>query len=117
ASRFDLGRVHDARDGSYGVRELRLLDAELFASGGGEPIVSGATFRGRRAPLGGDPAFGEHALQGGVERAFLDAQRFVRHALNVLRDAVAVQRAEAQRLEGEHLESPGDEVALFTWHI
>jgi hypothetical protein len=45
---------------------------QLLAAVGGERVVAGAAIAGGDAPLGGDPAFDQHALQGRVERAFFD---------------------------------------------
>src|ERR1041385_9508821 len=88
------------------------LGGQLLAPGPGELVVAGPAPGGRDPPLGLDPALEPEALEGGVERAFLDPERLRGQAPDVLRDAVAVHRPEGEGLEEEEVEGAGEEVDL-----
>ena len=60
--------------------------------------------------------FHRQQLERGVERSFLDANDIVREAEEMLCDAVAVHRLDAQRLEDEHVEHAGQQVASRSRH-
>ena len=59
------------------------------------------------------PAFPQHALQRGIERAFLDLQQVVGDLLDVLDQRIAVHRLQPERVEDHHFERAGEEVAAL----
>jgi hypothetical protein len=73
----ESGSLDYAGDGAYDALELGELDAQLLSAVGGEGVVAGAAVAGGDTPLGGDPAFDEHALEGRVEGAFFDLEDLV----------------------------------------
>ena len=78
---------------------------ELATALGGELVVLGAAVGFGERPLGGDPAALLHAMEGWIERAFLDAEEVVGGALNVEDNPVAVKGAILiERLEDEKVE-------------
>src|SRR3954462_2104017 len=77
------------------------LVAELFASLGGESVELGAAVVFGDAPLGLDPAFAGHAVEGGIEGAFFDAEDVVGGALDPAGDAAAGHRAPGEGFEDE----------------
>src|SRR5690242_14911350 len=84
-------------------RPRRRFFSELLTSARRDPVVLSLP-----VVLGETPArFHEAALleavQGGIERAFLDAQRIVGHVLQPPRDAVTVRRSPRNGLEDEHI--------------
>ena len=64
-----------------------------FAPLGGERVVTCSAIARGHAPLGGDPAFEQHALERGIERAFFHLQDAVGDLLNGVGDLVAVESA------------------------
>jgi len=84
---------------------------ELPAPKRAEPVKLGATVVVRRAPRGQQPASHFQAMQGRIQRALFDLQHVIRRTLDELRDAVAVQRSAAERLEDQHVERAGQEIA------
>ena len=68
-----------------------LLVNELFAAGGSEFVDTRAAVVFGGGPLGADPAGFFQAMQGRIERAFLDAQQ-IGDGLDLRGDAVAMQR-------------------------
>ena len=67
-------------------------------------------------PFGGDagfgfqPAFLQHPLQGGVERAFLHPQQVIGDLLDVLHQRIAVHGPVANRLQNHDFEGAGEEI-------
>jgi hypothetical protein len=57
------------------------------------------------------PAATLEAVERGVERALLDQQRAARDLLDAQQHAVAVQGAERDGLEDEHVERAGQQVS------
>src|SRR5689334_14385139 len=101
----------DAGDG--GVHRLERGDfvAEAPATGGGNGVVARTPSGGRLIPFARDESGAQQTLEGRVERSFFDVNDVGGGALDVLRDAVAVHSAEAQRSKDEHVEGTGDELA------
>ena len=83
---------------------------EVLPAGWRELVAAHAPAAGRHAPARAHASGLEQTLQGGIERAFLDAQQVVRGPLNVLDESVAVQRLLPQHLENHHLQCPGEEL-------
>jgi len=75
-------------NGGEQLDEALFFVAELFASGGRNGVVARALVVRRLPPLGLDPPLLPHALQGGIERAFLDGQHRLRERLNRVGDLV-----------------------------
>ena len=92
--------LDDAGDGSDDALELRELERELFAAGGGELVVARAAVAGGGAPLGCDPALDQHARQRGKSGAFFDLQDTVGGLLDLTSISEAGKLAE----EGEGFE-------------
>ena len=67
-------RPHNARDRIQQLRKSRFLLAELTATERRDRVVSRALVVRRLTPLRLDPALLAHALEGRIERAFLDSQ-------------------------------------------
>src|SRR6185503_3296839 len=83
-----------AQHGTHAFNQLVELPfgvREAFPAGGGQPVVLRAAAGFGEVPLGGDPLALFHAVQGRVERAFLDLQHLVAGALDVLGDAIPVE--------------------------
>ena len=55
-------------------------------------------------PRGRNPSAPFHAVQGGIERAFLDAERVVGRVLDPARDAIPMARAAGERLQDQQIE-------------
>jgi hypothetical protein len=87
------GRLDDARDGSHDALELGDLDVKLAVSVGSEGVVAGTTVAGGDSPLCRDPALEEHALESGIEGAFLYLEDLIGLLLDGLRDLIAVKPA------------------------
>src|SRR5580704_5965283 len=99
------GGLDNPRDCAHDALKLRDLDAQLFLPGGGEGVVAGAAVTGRHSPLGSDPTFQQHALQRGVERAFLHLENIIGGVLNILGNFVTVKfPADGECLEDEQVE-------------
>src|SRR5262249_24488701 len=91
------------------------LDAELFLPGSRERVEAGSTVIRRSLPVSHHPALDEHSLQRRIERPLFDRQYVPRQHLNVLRDAIAMHRADRQRLENQHLEGTWEQLVLALW--
>lgn len=74
---------------------------KLTAAGGGETVIAGAAIVFGVAPFGGDPIFLLHAMERGIQRAFFDAEDFIRYFLDVQRDAPAVHWAVLEGFQNE----------------
>src|SRR6266850_7012617 len=84
---------------------------------GREPVIFRPAFIFRLAPFTGDPPLVFETIQGGVQRALLNFQAIFRNLLNAQQDAVAVQRAQGNRLEDEHVERALQKVKLLVHGI
>ena len=78
----------------------------------GDPVGADLAVAGGSLPLCLDKIFFQHALQCGVERAFLHLEEIVGALLDVLNERVAVHRLALQRLEDHHFERAAEEIAL-----
>ena len=76
----------------------------------GERVDPDATVVVVLAPARLDPLGALHAVEGGVERAFLDAQRVVGDLADNPADRVAVQRPPVQYTEHEKIERPAQRI-------
>lgn len=79
---------------------------ELFAAGWRDRVDAGSALLFGHGPLGGDPAGFLHAVEGWVERTFLDLQRFGGQIVDGISDGVAVECASAIE-DGEDEEVDG----------
>jgi hypothetical protein len=86
--------------------------AELTAARGGEAVELGLAFVVGLSPLGGDKALMLQAEERGIERALLNGELIAGDLLDAQEDTVAVERAEGDRLQDEHVEGPLHEVEL-----
>jgi len=86
-----FGGEEFSHGGGVGVPAL-LVVAEAAAAFGGEAVVLGAAIVVGEAPLGFDPALFLHAVESGVERAFLGQEGFVGRLLDGRDDGVAVEK-------------------------
>src|SRR5262245_38704331 len=93
-----------AVDGRRSAIPLFDLDAELFASFGGDPVVPRAAVVLAGTPLGADPAAAQHRLEGGVEGPLIDVEDVARDLAQLEGESPSVHRLFAQQLEREHLE-------------
>src|SRR5467141_1822356 len=98
---------HDTRDGSGDSVPVRLLGGELFPAGDRQSVVLAlALLIAERFPFGAHPSLALETMQRRVQRAVLQTQNVVGGPLNVLRDLVAVRRAEEERAQDQHVERP-----------
>ena len=88
------------------------LGAELAAAGGGEAVELCLALVVGLAPLAGEEALVFEAEERGVERALLDGELVAGDLLDAEQDAIAVERAERDCLEDEHVEGSLHEVEL-----
>ena len=93
--------------------ELRKFHAELFAAGLRQRVVASAAIGFGLLPFGLDPALKQQALQGWVERTFLDGEEVLGRLFNGKGDAVAVLRGAGKRLEDEEVEGAGQKIGFF----
>lgn len=104
ASGARSGFAEDVADGGGDGGPAALILLELFSAGGGDFVDAGAAFVFGDDPVGGDPTGLFHAMEGGVEGAFLDAEE-IGDGLDVGGDAITVEGAAAiedlQDQEGE----------------
>ena len=71
----------------------------------GEPVIFGFAVVFRFAPLTGNPSLMFEAIERGIERALLDfSGALFQDLLDAQKNAVAVQRAERDGFEDEHVE-------------
>src|SRR5262245_58492482 len=82
---------------------LLLLGRELAAASRGERVEASAAIVVGDAPLRGYPAARLEAVQGGVERAVVDAERTARRGLDGLGEVPAVGRSGLQQLEHDQV--------------
>src|SRR5689334_7423401 len=96
-----------------GLREplpLLLLGCELPAAGSGERVEASAAIVVGDAPLRGYPAARLETVQGGIERAVVDAERAAGRRLDGLCELPAVGRSGLQQLEHDQVERALEEV-------
>jgi len=100
-----LGRRKNARDCGDELVPLGFFGGQLLFAGRRQPIVlelAVAVLGG--FPFRGQPAFLFQAMQRGIKRAVLDLKDFIRGALDVLGDFVAVSGPELERAEDQQVE-------------
>ncbi len=85
---------------------------ELLTARGSQAIVASAAIVFRHAPLGADPAVLFHAMEGGVEGTFLDAEDVFGNLLDVKSDAVAVHGRASEGLEDQEGERALEKVVF-----
>src|SRR5271156_5006255 len=84
------GKLQDAGDGLRQALPALFLFGKLLAALGGQAVVAGAAIVLRGAPLGADPAVLLHAMEGGIEGAFFDAEDVFGNQLDMESNAVAM---------------------------
>ena len=104
--------LQNGGDGFDKASPILFFGEQLLATGFAEAIETCATIVFRNSPFGADPAFLFHAVQGGVERAFLDAEDIFRDALNVEGDAEAVHGTPDESLEDQEGEGALEDVGF-----
>src|SRR5579883_2386609 len=108
SSRITSRRFDDADDGGGHAFELRQFARHLLAAFGCEAVVAGAPVVLGLFPFGDQPAFDQHALQGGVERAFLHLKNFAGDLLDELGDSIPMHRSDSGNgAENQHVEGAG----------
>jgi hypothetical protein len=105
-------RVQQARDRRGAARPVRRLDLELPAALARQLVVPRAPRVLRLTPLGVEPAGALEPLQRREERPRVHLEHPARHLLDPPRDAEAVHRLEADRLEDEHVERALDDAVV-----
>src|SRR4030095_8012308 len=105
------GGQNAADDVRHAVPVARFF-LQLFAPGGREPVKARPALVLGLAPLARDEALVLEAIQRRIERALLDAEALLRDLLDAEQDAVAVERAERNGLEDQHVERP---LQQFGW--
>jgi hypothetical protein len=111
--RLLTGESENAVDAGKHLFEAGDFVFEVLGSGLGEAINAGGAALGGDASLSLQPAFAEHALEGGIERTFFNLEQIFRDLLDVLDEGVAVHGPEAEGLEDHDFECAGEEVAVF----
>ena len=102
---FSLCRLQNTRDRAGNAPVGVDFTGEMFAAGAGEPVIARAAIPGGPAPLTGDPALDQHALQRGIERALLDLEDVFGSLLDCVRYFKTVHfTATQQGLEDHHVE-------------
>src|SRR5262245_22159311 len=89
---------------------------ELLAAGRRDLVNAHLAVARRHAPLRGQPARLQHALESGIERSLFNLKQIVRVALDELGERVSVERAVAKGLENHHLQGSGKETAVVCTH-
>src|SRR5207302_7306251 len=92
------------RDGRDERREFLRLCAERAAAGVRNAIKLRVPSQLGRSPLSLDPAVALHAVERGIERAFLDLQCVTRVLAEPADNGVAVAGTEGERFENERVE-------------
>src|SRR5690242_17354 len=105
-----LGAAEYARDRKCGAVVVRHRVAEVFLARRSDRVEACAALGGRLAPFRGRPPFCEQPLEGRVERTLLDFEDVVGRARDVLRDGVAVEWLDGQRLQNQHLQGPLEKI-------
>jgi hypothetical protein len=103
----------DAGDAGEHALDAGDLGFEVAEAGGGKTVDAGGTAFGGDAGLRPEPAFAEHALERGVERAFLDLEKVAGNLLDVADQRIAVHGLAAEGLEDHEFERAGEEVAVL----
>ena len=98
------------------ARPLRRLVLELPLAGARERVEPRAARVLRGAPLGVEPAGALQPLERGEQRPGVDLEDAARDLLDAPRDAEAVHRLQAQRLEDEQVERALDDVGRGLVH-
>src|SRR6266849_3951986 len=78
-----------------------------------EPVIFGLAFVFRLAPFAGDPSLVLQPVQRRVQGTLLNLQPIFRNLLDAQQNAVAVQRAEGNSLEDQHVQRALQKVELF----
>jgi len=112
-SYFTRFEAQDVADEASHAVPLVAFGAELFSTSGGELVELGFAIVVGLAPLAGDPALVFEAVEGGVEGALLDFELAAGDLLDAEQDSVAVEGAEGDGFEDEHVEGSLEEVDLF----
>src|SRR5208282_2427701 len=108
-----LTRFQGAGDGDGDAAPTLGFRFELAAARFREVVILGAAVVLRFTPVGAEPAFFLHAVQSRKERAGLDLEGAAGHLLDAAGNAQAVEGAEAEYLEDEHVEGALQEFGLF----
>src|SRR5690242_4473858 len=102
-------RLHEALP----RRRARL---QMCSAGAAQTVELGAPIVLREPPLRLHPSLALEAVQGGVERPFLDEERGAGGLLDPLGHGVAVLRAPAQRLQDEEIECAAHQADVQVAH-
>src|SRR5260370_13760545 len=108
-SAASLCSAQNQLNGPHHAVELLRLVLQLPAALGGEPVKPRLAVAFVGAPLGGQPALDEHAVEGRVERPVFDRYAVAGGCLHVFDNVVAVRRPGAQRAQDQQVESAGQQ--------
>src|SRR5215467_10230795 len=104
----ELRLAHDACDGADHAIKLQHFGFELSLAEWGEVVVAGAAIFRRGSPTRLDPSLEQHALERGIERAFLNSENILRDLLDGFGDFEAVELAGAlERAQNQQIQSAG----------
>lgn len=101
---FSTSRSENAGKGLAKALPFRVLRGKLLAACRRESVEARLAVVGGNAPLGGDPAFLQEALEGGIERAVFDLEGFAGGLLDESGDSMSVHGRPAQGAENDEVE-------------
>ena len=86
---------------------------ESLRADSSHPVHACASMIGCDLPLCCNPARLFHAVQGGIQRSFLDAQRIIGDRLDARGNAIAMLRLTPQRGQNQQIECALQDIWLF----
>src|SRR5262245_49080292 len=101
------GVIENGVDGFREARVFLALGVKLLPAGGREAVLAHLAPGFRRSQARLHPALDEQLLQGGIQRAFFDAELVLRQEGDALCHRVAVQRLSRKYAEDEEDQGPG----------
>jgi len=105
-------RVQDSSDALCHAVPLFGFAFRPALSGRGKPVILRLPIVFRLAPFASDPALVFQAIRRRIQRALLNLQTIFRNLLDAQQNAVAVQWAEGNGLEDQHVERTLQNVQL-----
>src|SRR6266568_1323909 len=108
--------LDDQVDGGRKARPVRQFLFQLIPSGTCERVELCHAAGLRRTPCRFDPCLLLQTVEGRIERALLDLERFLRNLLDAFGNRPAMLRFDAKSLENQQIEGSLDEISGFS-HI
>src|SRR5580658_861516 len=112
-SHFLRCRTENAGDKRRHAVPLLSLGVELTAASRGQPIELGLTIVVGFAPLTGNQALVFQSVERWVQRSLLDLQLLIGDLLYAKQNPVAMQRAERDGFEDQHVQGTVQQIDLF----